>query len=159
MTPLTPADRKFLVITFVVAVVFILLSFVPLYAQFLIDRDSESWGYPAGGVKLTERLVTQVNKVQRFNPAVVAEKNGLSNVKLYIQFPPTVQVNRGRAWRQTHAGMYLADLGAINPDTFSNAFEALEFKALVSGTLRLPYMISAYERRPKTGEIEIEVCP
>ena len=127
------------------------------HAQFLIDRDSESWGYPPGGVKLTEPLIATMGQRQRFNPAVVAERRGLTHVQLYIDFPSSVIVEPSRAWRRQSATRYVADLGMINPGTFVNAFEALHFTAVAAGTLRLAYRISAYNRQPKHGVVRISV--
>lgn len=134
-------------------------------AQFLIDRDSESWGYPQGGVKLEDaKLTTRVGVHQRFNPAVVAQRKGLTNVKLYIDFPDNVTVlssdsPRVAAWKQQGGKTYSTDLGAINPGTFVNAYEALHFVAAVPGTVRLAYLISAHEIKPKSGVILIQVQP
>jgi len=137
-------------------------------APFLIDRDSESWGYKPGGVKLSEKLTTQMNKVQRFNPAVVAGKRALLNTKLYIDFSGPVELlfddvrfvkTGARAWRRQDENTYMADLGTINPGTFINAFEAVHFRAVAVGTLRFAYLISAQDMLPKSGVILIEVAP
>lgn len=134
-----------------------------LGAQTLIDRDSESWGYPQGGVRITGgntfRLATKVGHRQRFNPAVVAQKRALTNVKLYIEFPDTVRVERSDAWVRQSGRTVSAYLGAINPGEALSAFDALHFTADASGTLRLAYLVSAHEIQPKSGTILIEVRP
>ena len=142
-----------------------LLAFLAIWfasnldAQYLIDRDSESWGYPQGGVKLTEPLVTRVGQVQRFNPAVVAERRALSNVKLYLDMPATVSMRPSPAWVHQGQRTYATDLGVINPREAKNAFDAIHFTPTMSGTLRIPYLISASEQEPKSCVIRIEVRP
>lgn len=136
----------------------VLLLSTTVSAQFLIDRDSESWGYPAGGVKLTERLVTQAGRIQRFNPAVMAERIALTNVKLYIDLPDGMVLEPNTAWRRTAGRTYVVDLGTINPGTYMSTYEALYFSSAVPRKLRISYLISAQElRRPKSGVIVVEV--
>jgi hypothetical protein len=111
-------------------------------------------------VKLANvKLTTRVGSRQRFNPAVVAEGRGLTNVKLYIDFAGPVEVEPSRAWKPQSRRTFMADLGDINSGTFINAFEAVHFKAVAVGTLRFAYLISALEVQPKSGVIQIEVVP
>ena len=132
---------------------------------YLQDSDSESWlnaagvRYPPGGVKLSESLVTRVGAQQPFNPAVVVpiKYGGLTNVKLYLQFPDTVQVHPSRAWISQGRRTYTAALGTINPGEAINASDALLFTPLVAGTLRIAYLMSAFEMIPLSGVIQVEV--
>lgn len=142
-----------------IALVLLFLSVLPTVAQtaHLMERDSESWGLPYGGVRLDKELTTQVGKMQRFNPAVVSNARGLTNVKLYLEFPDTFDVQMSKAWTPQNGRTYSATLGPINRGEAVNAFEAIYFIARKPGLGRVSYLISAQELEPVTGEIKIVV--